>query len=452
MYTYLLLFFIIVFLLMVLSFVKGDFMHPCAIVLEVYLLSICLLITEIKKWDAYIDGKTFVLILMGLSIYIIVFLVTSKLSGVGFKQFKRRVLYSSTENPVDIIEVVNVLVCLFSVGVILLTFQDVRNIASSIGVFSTFGQMAGIFRDASVSGTLETGFSRWTRYGSMILCALSYVYVYITIQVVVLKIKKKKAWYFTHVMPIIMYMIYAIMTGSRNPILQILIAAITIFFLLHNKYYSKSRRFELKSAIKIFVIGCVILFLFSSMRGIVGRTSDLDAWDYIAKYVGAPIKLLDMYITYDGGNTSMIWGQETFVNVWKFIGHRIGNSYLADLVMNKEWRSINGFSLGNVYTAFREYYADFGTIGVIVLTAIHSFVFNNAYIRICREKHKINAERVDFSILLYAYLAQSLFYFSIDDRFYQAFLSYSTIQTILIMFVLIKIMPRLKFNVISRKA
>lgn len=66
--------------------------------------------------------------------------------------------------------------------------------------------------------------------------------------------------------------------------------------------------------------------------------------------------------------------------------------------------------------------------------------------RLNKEKHKIVAKRMDFSILIYAYLAQSLFYFSIDDRLFQSFLSYSTLQTVLIMFVLIKIMPRLKIG------
>lgn len=43
-------------------------------------------------------------------------------------------------------------------------------------------------------------------------------------------------------------------------------------------------------------------------------------------------------------------------------------------------------------------------------------------------------------------LEQSLFYFPIDDRLFQSFLSYSTFQTVLIMFVLIKIMPKLKIG------
>lgn len=95
-------------------------------------------------------------------------------------------------------------------------------------------------------------------------------------------------------------MAYALITGSRNAILQIFIAGITLYFLLHNKFYHKNWAFRWKFAFKIVVLGCSVLFLFSGMRGIVGRTSDLDAWDYIAKYTGAPIKLFDMYITSGG--------------------------------------------------------------------------------------------------------------------------------------------------------
>lgn len=445
MYTYLLLFMIIVLLLIVLNGVKGDYMHPCAIVLEVYLLSTCFLFTEIKKWDAYIDAKTFYIIMVGLSVYITTSLGVSRFFKVRFKLFnKQSVRFTSTGNPADICNPINLLVCVFSVGVVVLTYRDVKSISSAIGVFSSFGQMTGIFRDATVSGTLELGLSKGTHYGNLILAALVYMYLYIITQSIVLGIKNHIRWYLLRVTPILMYVMCAILNGSRNLILQILIAAVMLFFILHNKYYGRNRKYEFQSAVKVFIIGCIILFLFASMRGIVGRTSDLDMWDYIAKYVGASIKLFDMYVTSGSHNTSRLWGQETFVNVWKFIGQRTGNSTLSNLVMNKEWRGVNGFSLGNVYTAFREYYADFGIIGVIILSAVHSFIFSNAYQRINSVQHKVAANKIDFSILMYAYLAQSLFYFSIDDRFFQAYLSYSTLQTVVIMFILIKLLPRVR--------
>lgn len=447
MYTYLLLFFIIFLLLVTLACYHGDFMHPCAVVLEVYLLSTCFLITEIKKWDAYISEKTFLIIVLGLTVYVVVSYLSSRFSGVGIRRIRSKNAYRSVDNPIDNNKTITVIVCLFSFIVVFMTFRDVRSIAASIGNFSTFGQMTGLFRNASVNGVLEIGLSRSTRYGSLMLAALAYIYLYIDIQMAVLKVKHKKMWWFLHIIPIIAYMANALITGSRNPILQIFIAAITLYFILHNKFYKKNQGFRLKFAIKMAILGCLVLFLFSTIRGIVGRTSDLDAWDYIAKYTGAPIKLLDMYISspkeYSRGN---LWGQETFVNVWRFIGQRTGDSYMSSLVMNKEWRNINGFPLGNVYTAFREYYADFGIVGVVILTAVHSFIFSNFYMRLNKEKHKIVAGEMDFGILIYAYLAQSLFYFSIDDRLFQSFLSYSTLQTVLILFVLIKVMLRLKIG------
>lgn len=192
MYTYWLLSFIIFFLLVTLAYCHGDFMHPCASVLEAYLLSVCFMITEIKKWDEYISEKTFLINALGLSVYILVSLITSQFSRFGIKQFRSRESCTSVEPPIDIDGTITVIACLFSFAVVFMTFRDVKNIASSIGGFFTFGQITGLFRNASVSGVLETGLSRSTRYGSLILAALAYIYLYIDVQMAVLKVKKKK--------------------------------------------------------------------------------------------------------------------------------------------------------------------------------------------------------------------------------------------------------------------
>jgi len=451
-YTYILLFLIIIYLLAVLYAVRGDYIHPCAIILEVYLLSVFFLVTEIKKWEAYISEGTFSIIFLGLTVYIIVAIVTTEFSKVRFKftshktKIQKNKSHINEQREVDIVEPINLIFNLLAISVVFVTYRDIANIAASIGSFSEFGKMVSIFHTAAVRGELERGVSKFSSYGSTILTAISYIYLYIVIQNIILRKRKKKIWYAIRIFPIIMYMLYSIIIGSRNPILQLFFAGITIAFIMRRKYYLKDRKFEIYSAIKIVIFGSIVLFAFSNIREIVGRTSDLDTWDYIAKYVGAPIKLFDMLVLSGNHNTSGIWGKETFINIWRFIGQKIGNQTLANLLMNKEWRTINGFSLGNVYTAFREYYYDFGITGVVILTAIHSFIFNNVYRKLNSRQHRISPSTIDFSILLYAYFAQCLFYFSIDDRFYQAYLSYGTLRTIIVMLIFVKVIPKIKIR------
>ena len=450
MYTYLLLLTVIIYLIATLSYFKGDYLHPCAIVMEVFLVSISFMITEIKIWDAYISGSTYLIIALGLFVYMVIAFWNKTSPEIRIHKRKinkfENTLIQHEILPFDISSIVCVVLSVFSVAVVFITYREIRSISSLIGIFSSLGEMVGNYRNAGVSGRLERGISVWARYGMLTVTAIAYIFLYIIVNNAVLKQKKKFRWYFFRAIPIFAHIMCSIITGSRNPILQIIIAAIMLAYIMHNLYFKKERKFRLKNAVRIAVVGCVVLFGFSAMRGIVGRESDLGAWDYIAKYVGAPIKLFDMFIENSYEHQNKIWGQETFVNVWTYIGQKTGNTNLSSLLMNKEYRSINGFSLGNVYTAFREYYSDFKIWGVVILTAIHSLVYCSWYKKLTNGKRELKTSRLDTSLLLFSYFAQSLFYFSIDDRLYQAYLSINTLRTIVIMLILIYILPKIRIK------
>lgn len=456
MYTYLLLVFVLVLLLFVLNTVKGDYFFPAAIILEVYILSLSFSIIEIPKWDTYISPKSFNIFITGIFTYVIVALVTRKLAPLRIKKrrTKTRELnkyiegngINSKQNPITLDPLICLLISLLSVAVFVVYFRDIRRSSLSIAIFGSFSEMIGNFHDSAVMGTLEVGVSSFSNYGNMIVAAFAYIFVYLNIQDAILHNKIKKYHRILYWIPIVIYILCSIISGSRNPILQIICAAVTLYFIMVGKYRKTGKRFRWKLAARFMIAGFIVLFGFSSFRGLVGRTSDYSFLDYISKYIGGSIKLFDMFVESGKHNTSGIWGQETFVNVWRYIGSKTGDTTLTGLIMNKEWRAYKGFAMGNVYTAFREYYFDFGLLGVVILSAIHSFIFTFAYERLKGRKTILSPEKINFGLLLYAYLSQSLFYFSIDDRFYQAYLARNVVITVIVMFVLCRLLKRIKLR------
>ena len=452
MYTYMLLALILALLLITLKIVKGDYFFPAAIILEVYALSVFFAILEMDKWDSSISFETFNIFCTGILTYFITAIVTrmilKRTSKYRFTIGKLHMSSSSNnivvddEKPITISVGVCIAVVSFSLLVLIVYFRDVRISSLSVAMFDSFSEMIGNFHDNSVMGTLEVGVSAFSNYGNMILAAISYILLYINVQDIVLKHKlgflhRLLCWF-----PIIIFVFCSILSGARNPILQLICAFFILYYIMSSKFKQKSRKFRWKLALRIIVAVVLVLVVFSSLRGVVGRKSDYGFIDYIAKYVGGSIKLFDIFIGAKLTNMSGIWGKETFVNVWRYIGSKTGNIEYTSLLMNKEWRSYKGFAMGNVYTAFREYYFDFKIVGVVVLTAIHAFIFTFAYQKLMNSKNLIRSNKICFPLLLYAYVSQSLFYFSIDDRLYQAYLARNVVLTVLAMYIFIKIINK----------
>lgn len=452
MYTYILFGLVVISLIITLNNSKCDFLSPLAIVLEVYAIGLSFLVIEMGNWEASISARTFQLIILGLSMYIIGSLVSkaffSKLKLYNGKTLSKMEPIEYHKAP-QISGIITLFVCIVDVTIFLKYFFDVRNSASSVGNFSDIATMIGLYRTAGVRGELEVRISGISNYGYMLMTVLAYIYLYIIINTTIIE-RKKVTWYLYNTIPIFLYILCSLLTGGRNPILQFVFAGIMMFYIIHRKIKGKAKEYNKKFLFRVILIACVVVVIFSAIRTAIGRVDDFTLFEYVAIYIGAPIKLFDLFIEYPPVKAKVLWGQETFINIWKWIGSLTDNEFMNSLVMNKEYRSTNGIFLGNVYTAFREYYFDFGIMGIIVLTFIHSVIFNTAYNKIFSANRYIRSKKIDVSIIIYSYISIALVYFSIDDRFYQKFLSRECFIELIMLIVLAYALPKFRIKVLSR--
>jgi oligosaccharide repeat unit polymerase len=269
------------------------------------------------------------------------------------------------------------------------------------------------------------------------MTALGYVYMALVVQYLVLKKKTSLQWKVLNSIPITVYALATILTGGRNPLIQFVVAFVVMYYLKHVQIYGKVK-FNLKKVLSSFLIGIVALLAFSQFRTVVGRTESQNTWDYLAMYIGAPIKLFDKFVTDPVRISHQYIGQETFPYLWiSFFGKTITNW------SNLEFRkSSSGINLGNVYTAFRRYYSDFGFIGLIALTALESFFYSLFYLKVSDKKKP--SKEIDFVTLLYSFFAVGPVYYSVDDRLFPYYIAKDRLYIIILMFIFTKLLSHVK--------
>ena len=438
--TYILLIYIFILLLFSLFIMNNDFLFPATVVLVVYAFSVMLAIVEIKKWEIYISTETLIIFSVGLLTYFIVGIITMGKARPLCIKNKLRNTEGNHHEVFEVNGIITVVVILINVYVAVEMYKAVKATALVAGVFSSVGEMIGNSRNAVIYGLTSLNLTSIVRYLYHFQYAASYVYLYIEMLRIAKRKKAKRVTIISHWLPIVLFFVTTFIRGERMACLEIVTAGIFLFYYFFKEQHGgKLKGFQAKFALKVVGVAIIVLIAFSQIRGLVGRTNTYDIIDYIAHYAGAPIKLFDMFVQNPPCKNSTVWGAETFINIWRYIGYKTGNDALSGMIMNKEFRSVNGFSLGNVYTAFREYMNDFGFYGIVVLTAIHSFFFTYYYKCINRKNRPTFITKIDFSVLLYAFLVPSLFFFSIDDRFFQAYLDIEKVKIVIWMYAISKV-------------
>lgn len=447
MYLFLLLFILIVYLLIQLNITNNDIFYPSIIVTGSFIFALIFALSVIETWQISISQSTFFILFTGLSIYVVISMLIKNVNVV-FQINRINSCYRQKYND-NIVDIENVIIgCLDIISLILAYkyYIEVKSLSASISKSSSFSDMIFQYRIASVNGTLSSSISSFSSHGFEILFALSFICIYLISIHIISKVRHSFIWYVLRLIPIFSFLFCSFVAGSRNPFLQIVLGACVIVYLLLRAYYNSSRKFKFKTALKFLAVGCLVLIVFVLLKNLLGRTTQYNVLEYLAEYIAAPIKNFDTFVSKEIHNSTGIWGRETFVNVWKAFGNITGDENLKGLQMNKEFNSIKGMSLGNVYTAFREYYYDFGINGVLILTAIHSFIYTTLYLRLRKKKIQDLKKKIPVSMLIYAYMAQALFYYPIDDRFYQAYFSTGTLEYIIFLILLSFILPRLRLN------
>lgn len=322
--------------------------------------------------------------------------------------------------------------CVIVLGLLaaVLYFKDIISIARAYGYGggSGIGTLMSIYRNAShFSSETEDQVSRLAYYLLMIFRLCSYMITYIGINNLILQTDKryyKKCFIIT-----LMYCVISLITASRMQLLKMAIFIMLLYFLLLKKSTGWNKHVKVRTLLKIALSAIAVIILFVSVRTLVGRSNTEEPFYYFTKYAGGSIHLLDLFIK-NPIESSTIWGKETFYSMYKFLGTKVGRRDWV-YVFAKEFRRSNGVALGNVYTALRCYYYDFGFIGCIICSGIVGFIFSAIYGSIHRRNLK---KGIDMRLFLYVYLSYSYCLFSVN--YYFDYLNLGFLKWVILMYII----------------
>lgn len=376
------------------------------------------------KWDLKLHFNTFAVILGG----VILFFVTSMIFKIIYNDF-------ISFNPIGVMNnyelkastfKVTFLIFIESITIIYTIYSVRHNFPSS-----TLSQSILLYRNQTMKSLQNNNIVSYPGLGILrvITEASGYMFSYVLSENIINKSKLN--------LPYLLIFILAIVSGSllgaRNNSIMILLSLFVFLYYQYEKKHSWGKGINLKLIFLIIFGALLILLLFQSFAGILGRNITVfSKQDYLAIYFGAEIKNLDIFL--QNGNFPIhkeMFGDQTFIYIHQFIGnitHNVSQTYSFDL----PFMSVNGYSLGNVYTTFYSYIYDFGYIGVPILIIIMSIISQYIFEKVKRSYNSV----LSIWTLLYGrvFLALALSFFS--NKFYETIFNFDFIKVVVIWWVL----------------
>lgn len=263
---------------------------------------------------------------------------------------------------------------------------------------------------------------------SRALCiAAGYVWVYLIILGVINKESKNFCLFIVN---LVLCCIINMMFGSRTGIIQLFFAGMIQYYMIIGKKNGWKNKLEIKTIVYALIMVMVMIASFQMMGGIIGRGSTTDFNDYIAKYLSAEIKNLDTFIR-EHNFGSRIENNQTFIYVINYLSGKLGKPswrHQLDLPFLK----INGFNLGNVYTAYYAYLYDFGYIGMVVCTILMAVISQIIFYKAAFKKEKI----ISVHIIIYSYIGFAILFSFFSNKFYEMVFNSNFVRFVIFWYVI----------------
>ncbi|MDG2939876.1 O-antigen ligase [Bisgaard Taxon 10/6] len=411
MFLYLLVFSLLLILIFNFLVVNFDYMHPSILFVIPFLV---FGITSILGENAYkilFHEETLVVIVSSALIFTLVTLLSQT-----FYKAKDQSCIALTE--IKISKSVTLFFIIFFIITQLAFIKYLQAISvAHLGYAGSLGEMISLYDVMTKFWTdifreLDVPIPLLYRVGNPITQGFGYLIVYVFVHnyVAVKKVDK------LHLIIILLLCFNIILNGSRSPIFRIITMILVIFYILYNKKNNVKKgnlKFLFKTILIIMFSGVFFIFLLSLM----GRENNLELFHYIFVYIGAPLVNLDNYLAFESGvSRSSIFGEQTFRGAYAYIAKWSGDDSLIFPTIDQFTFSNNGIEIGNVYTTFYSFIYDFGYFGFIPLILIIALYYIFTYQKL--KVRKIQSNKVDFSLFLYAYLINDLIMSAFSNRFY----------------------------------
>ncbi len=404
--------FLIIWLFILLAFSyyfnNRDYLAPSFIFVFMFLMSAIDCAIYLSKWETTISFDT--IIIMGFGVLSFT-LGTLLIKTFYMKSKKKNVLVINKERIIiPAFQLVAFFVFQMVISIMVLRYVVIltRPYVAGGGISTAIST----YQHLAKNTTLNLRFPRWLIYSSIISTSSGFFFGYVIAHNFYCKHKNGVFLYANYILSVI----GGALTGSRGTSLQVIVVTVFLFFFFyrseHNQKYIKG-----KTIAKIVLYGVILLYLFQFAAGLMGRSKGNSFGEYISVYLGAPVKNLDLYIT---KTVEASTGEtETFLMQMNWLSSHFGDG--KQNAINTQFNYVNGNNLGNVYSCFKAFYADFGLGGVIVLSMIMGGIIQVLYENVRYNfMSYVNNGNIT-QIIIYSCLLFSIMFCFFSNRFYESF-------------------------------
>lgn len=264
-------------------------------------------------------------------------------------------------------------ICFFAIFTCVVYFRDVQMIVNNLaGKEVDLSATIEMYRNYTIGlmrGTVEEA-GKISPLASISFRALEVIGVYVLANFIFLPNElKKKTWKRYSVCIALIAFVLFFPTGSRSPLVHYVIAA----FVLIGLYFKiEGKKVTLRMVVQALLVCGIILCAFAVLSIIRGENMRLGILGYLSFFLGSGVASLNHVIDL----TMLASLSDPFAAFYEVIG-KIGIEISSqDQAL---WVSFVGYD-SNVFTAFANYYAAFGLVGVAFYSILLALLASSVYV------------------------------------------------------------------------
>lgn len=337
------------------------------------------------------------------------FVLCSWISYKLFKQGKKVTVKISVP-----LEVTNLKLVIYIIFQIILYGLSFWVILKNTGIGINLAARIGTYYEMNRTGNIKYT-SSLVSIGTILNFSGIYYMMYLAINNIFAKKKNKLLLYIN----IFIGVFGSLLSGTKTAFYMFVVSAFVMSVVHISKQNGWKRNINIRSTLKVCLIVVVLLISFSAINSVQGRTlEDVKIVDTLATYLGSPLKNLELFVN-EKRTSNEIFGGQTFLNIYSDL-YELTNNSIYKMESLYQYRWVNGYGLGNVYTIFMPLYYDFGIIGISIVMGIMGIFSQHIYNKL---KYRKKNSEVDFYEIFYSYLAFAVMFSFFSNKFFECIIS-----------------------------
>ena len=398
MLIYILLIFLLILLYIVYRSMGKDLISPAFLFTAPFCVAVLCAALYADKWSLSLSLNTFLVVFIGCLSYILTCILIHY--SYGKNKLKRARKVKNESVPIASKAWKIIVVILIQVISLLVVIRSMRSSLSRYGISGNLNVIMYYYRSYSMFSDYNVGISNLAINLRVFSIAVSYMWAYIIANNIAGKFKVRN--FLLMLVSYILGIFNSVILGARGEAIQLIIAFVVFYMVFQRKYNNWKVNIKFKHIVLMLAIVAGILITFKASGDILGRNAVVanttTAMDEVAKYLGAEIKNLDLFIN-EYKKSRQIWGSQTFGVLLNWLDTKYSLGWNIQSMLS--FRRVNGISMGNVYTTFGPFVYDFGYFGgAVVMPVICACIVQLLYEKILSGKWKT----FNYIIILNSYI------------------------------------------------